>query len=181
MTVIWHTWRKTKRPSKPQEFQQVVSLAGGSSAICDVWQFRAFAWAAETVSCKVKQVKGVLARLHHPPAWEGRNDNTPQHFLSFYFSLAWGMIRVGRSTSICHKGLFGAVSKSLLSLEQNHWTVWISHACHWLLARWPFLKRWFSMRRQSSTEIRPHNTMSIRTAEVTVERGRPNNTVQLVQ
>lgn len=106
--------------------------------------------------------------------------HTPRHVLSFYFSLAWRMIRVGRSTSICHKGPFGAVSKSLLSLEQNHWTVWISHACHWLLARWPFLKRWFSMRRQSSTEIRPHNTTSIRTAEVTVERGRPNNTVQLV-
>lgn len=179
MTVIWHTWRKTKRPSKPQEFQQVVSLAGGSSAICDVWQFRAFAWAAETVSCIVKQVKGVLARLHHPPAGEGRNDNTPQHFLSFYFSLAWGMIRVGRSTSICHKGLFGEVSKSLLSLEQNHWTVWISHACHWLLARGLFWN--VGWRRQSSTEIRPHNTTSIRTAEVPVERGRPNNTVQLVQ
>lgn len=35
---------KARRPSKPQEFLQVVSLAGGRSAICDMWQFRALVW-----------------------------------------------------------------------------------------------------------------------------------------
>lgn len=169
MTIIWHSWSKTKRPRK--------HTAGCSSCRreqCDMWRVAVQGFCQnweEAVSCIVKLVKEVLGRLHHPPAWYH-----PSTFSVILFFPSWRMVGVDLYT----------FKKSVVSNRTLRWCEFLMFVngsqfglllfFHYFL----FLKCWFSLRSQTSTEIRPHNTTSVHSAKVTVECGYPNNTLQLV-